>query len=275
MDSEDGYAWYEGTDKAKNLIGIVDSQSYDDLEELLDQLEDGELDFGTLVIDSETKIYENIQEALLSVEERRAINKGRDPLDANISQRGWGKIKQLATRLQNAKIRMASQGFNVVSVAQNKDLTQDIGNGTRVKTGETADMAKKAPYDYDIVLHLQIKDGKYVGVVEKDRTTTYKAGDVIENPSYKNWEKRLQAKDNQGETVVKDYNKDVDKSKEAYQNEVKAIMTFPEQVKEYLDGLSSADKKVFAEKLVEVTGTNKIKKMNKEQQKAVLELMNK
>ncbi len=176
MDSEDGYAWYEGTERAKNLLGIVDSQSFDDLANLIDELDENVDDFKTLIIDSETKIYENIQEALQEVEESRAIRKGKDVLDANLSVRSWGKIKQLSSRLQNLKLKLASQGINIVSIAQASDVMKDAGGGVRVKTGEKPDMAKKAPFDYDVVLRLFTRDNKYFGVVEKDRTDTYARG---------------------------------------------------------------------------------------------------
>ena len=84
MDSEDGYAWYEGTERAKNLLGIVDSQSFDDLANLIDELDENVDDFKTLIIDSETKIYENIQEALQEVEESRAIRKGKEDAAKNL-----------------------------------------------------------------------------------------------------------------------------------------------------------------------------------------------
>lgn len=273
VDSEDGYSWYEGTDKAKNLLSVLDSQSYDDLEELLDDSEDAEGKFDTLVIDSETKIYENIQEALQSVEELRASRKGRDVLDANLSVRSWGKIKQLSSRLQNAKLRLASQGVNIVSVAQSADVMEDAGNNTRIKVGEKPDMAKKAPFDYDVILRLFTKDGKFYGVVEKDRTNTYKLGTELENPTYSNWEKRLNAKDNQGETITKDFSKDSEKSQKAYENEVVANMSFADKVKEHLSNLTKAQQQEFVTKMVEATGTKKVKEMDEEQQKKVLALM--
>lgn len=68
LDSEDGYSWYEGTDKAKNLLAIENSQSFTVLEKLLKDLDKVTLDdMDTFVIDSETKVYENIQESLQSL----------------------------------------------------------------------------------------------------------------------------------------------------------------------------------------------------------------
>jgi GTPase SAR1 family protein len=276
VDSEDGYSWYEGTERTRNVVGILDSQSYDDLENLMDELDDAnDEEFSSLVIDSETKVYENIKEALQNVEETRAARKGRDVLDANLSMRSYGKIGQLSGRLQNAKLRLASQGINIISVAQAADEMEDAGNGQRVKVGEKPNMDKRARFDYDVVIRLFTKDNKYYGEIEKDRLEVFERGDIVENPSYQNWAHRLESKDNQGETVAKDFSKDAEKSQKAYYEEVKGEMSFADRVKEYFATIDADTKKKFVEDMVTATGTKKIKEMNKEQQDKVLALMSK
>lgn len=270
LDTEDGYEWYENTEKAKNMAGIVRSQSFDDLDDLLDQLDRDSSEYSTFVIDSETKIYENLQEALLDVEERRARKKHRDELDANISQRSWGKIKQISLRLQNEKIRLASQGVNIVSVSQAADVMENSGD-TMVKVGEKPDMHKKAKYDYDIKLRLFIKDGKYYGEVEKDRTDTYSVGTVLENPSYDNWKERVEGKGNQGTTKDVNFTESVDKSKKAYENELKSEMSFEERVRDYAAELDDAQKKEFVEKMIAIAGTAKAKDMTEEAKQRIID----
>lgn len=270
LDTEDGYEWYENTEKAKNMAGIVRSQSFDDLDDLLDQLDRDSSEYSTFVIDSETKIYENLQEALLDVEERRARKKHRDELDANISQRSWGKIKQISLRLQNEKIRLASQGVNIVSVSQAADVMENSGD-TMVKVGEKPDMHKKAKYDYDIKLRLFIKDGKYYGEVEKDRTDTYSVGTVLENPSYDNWKDRVEGKENQGTTKDVNFTESVDKSKKAYENELKSEMSFEERVRDYAAELDDAQKKEFVEKMIAIAGTAKAKDMTEEAKQRIID----
>ncbi|OYS80677.1 hypothetical protein CBG04_08550 [Limosilactobacillus reuteri] len=276
VDSEDGCSWYEGTERTRNVVGILDSQSYDDLENLMDELDDAnDEEFSSLVIDSETKVYENIKEALQNVEETRAARKGRDVLDANLSMRSYGKIGQLSGRLQNAKLRLASQGVNIISVAQAVDEMEDAGNGQRVKVGEKPSMDKRARFDYDVVIRLFTKDNKYYGEIEKDRLEVFERGDIVENPSYQNWAHRLESKDNQGEAVAKDFSKDAEKSQKAYYEEVKGEMSFADRVKEYFATIDADTKKKFIEDMVAATGTKKIKEMNKEQQDKVLSLMSK
>lgn len=246
VDSEDGYSWYEGTERTRNVVGILDSQSYDDLENLMDELDDAnDEEFSSLIIDSETKIYENIKEALQNVEETRAARKGRDVLDANLSMRSYGKIGQLSGRLQNAKLRLASQGINIISVAQAADEMEDTGNGQRVKVGEKLNMDKRARFDYDVVIRLFTKDNKYYGEIKKDRLEVFERGDIVENSSYQNWAHRLESKDNQGEAVAKDFSKDAEKSQKAYYEEVKGEMSFADRVKEYFATIDADTKKKF------------------------------
>lgn len=254
LDSEDGYSWYEGTEKAKNLLAIENSQSFSVLEKLLKDLDKVTLDdMDTFVIDSETKVYENIQEALQTIEEKRARQKGRDVLDANLSMRSWGKIKQLAKKLQNRKIMLATKGFNVVSVAQSKDITEDMGNGARIKTGSEADMDKKAKYDYDLVLRLYTdEDGNYMGEILKDRTNVTKKGDNIKNPSYEIWADTLEGKGNQGKVIEKDFNSDLEKSKEAYEKDVEEESPMKDRVIAFMKKLTKDEQKEFGKKVIEL-----------------------
>lgn len=198
IDSENGMSWYEGTEDGKNLIAIDNTQSYQDLEDAIDDMEDGlaeELGAETFVLDSESKVYQNIQEAVMNVEERRAKKKGRDVMDTNLSVRSWGKIGQVSSKLQNMKIDMTSKGIHFVSVAQAAEIKEKQGD-QMVVVGHKPAMDKKAPYDYDIVLFHYVEeqaDGstKFFARVEKDRSKVYKVGDIIENPSFENWKARV------------------------------------------------------------------------------------
>ena len=188
---ENGTTFYEGTDKAEQVVGFLETQSFQDItqqtKELVKLMKKGDKTFETLVIDSETKIYENLQEALLTVDEKRAREKGQDALDANISMRSWGKIKQKARSMQNLKLQLASTGMNIVSIAQPKDTMEDLGNGKRIKVGIEPDMKKQAKFDYDVVLRFYTEDGKYYAQVEKDRTEAHLRDEIIENPSFEDW----------------------------------------------------------------------------------------
>lgn len=194
LDAEAGIALYEGEDFAKNLIGIANTQSYKDLESAIKEVnketKKENHGIGSLLIDSESKFYQNIQETLLTVEENRARKNNRDVLDANISVRSWGKIKQLSSKLQNMKIDLSSKGIHVVSIAQVEDVKEKQGDNF-VKVGEKPATAKNIEYDYDIIINLFTEDVDgvltYKGEIKKDRTGTTKIGQIIDNPSYAIW----------------------------------------------------------------------------------------
>lgn len=187
VDSESGMAFYENN---PNIVFIGNTSSCYDLEDVISEIEDSIDDLSTLVIDSETKIYDSMQTSAMEVEEKRARKKGGEIEDSTISIRGYGRIKLLNKRLQNMKIALSSKGINIVSIAQMEDVKEKRGENF-VKVGDKPVMAKGVQYDYDIVLKLYTeftaKGEVYKATVEKDRTGVYKKGDTIENPTYNNW----------------------------------------------------------------------------------------
>lgn len=215
LDSEAGIALYEGTEKGKNLLGVSDTQSFKDLEkgikEINSMVKSKDHGVGTLIIDSESKFYQNLQETLLTVEENRARKAGRDILDASISIRSWGKIKQISTKLQNMKIDLSSKGVNVVSVSQLEDVKEKQGD-VFVKVGEKPVAQKNIEYDYDIIINLftELVDGKviYKGEIKKDRTGKTEIGDIIENPTYDIWSDSV----DKGEIVESDLQSNVEEN---------------------------------------------------------------
>ena len=276
LDSEDGIGWYEGTEYGKNIKGVVDTQSFNDLDDVINDMIKGRLPEGieTLIIDSETKFYENIVEALMKIEEKRAARNGRDVLDANLSQRSWGQIKNKAKALQNLKIQLASKGINVVSVAQSKDVLTDMGNGNRVKTGETPNMQKLTEFDYDVNIQLTVENGKRYAHVLKDRTySPYDQGDKIENPSYDNWKDALTSKQDRGESVEKNFGDSVKESETAYRKELDKNLSFKEKVSNYYMDLSAEERAEFMKKVEKTTGQKDFKEMDAATQEKVLELM--
>lgn len=196
FDAENGATFYEADEeKGKNLFGIINSQSYIENEEVVEEI--GELalqekdKYYTLMTDSETKVYQSLVDAVLRLEERKAIAKGRDAMDSNVSVRGWGRVKSLAQRLQNQKIDLSAKGVHIVSIAQLEDIKEKKGDNF-VKTGEKPIMQKGTQFDYDVIVKFKYieKDGeeKYVGKILKDRTNVTKRGQIIENVGYHIWE---------------------------------------------------------------------------------------
>lgn len=253
IDSEDGLAWYKDNE---NLKLILNTTSADEVEEALEEVEDELIDdIETFIVDSETKIYENMQLSGLSVAEKRARLKGQDVDDANISQREWGKIKLITKRIQSSKILLASKGKNVVSVAQEKDLKEKRGNDW-ITVGYIPDAGKGLSYDYDIVLRLyteEDKDGNvsYKGKIDKDRTKVTKRGQIIENPSFEVWRDVYEGQQNKKEDI-KDFKGDIDRDEKTMKSELESLEKLTERFKIGMKELKSDGQAKVKQKLKEL-----------------------
>ncbi|HBF8685585.1 TPA: AAA family ATPase [Clostridioides difficile] len=226
IDTEDGMSYYKNS--CSNLKYILNTTSADEIEEAFDEIEDELIDeIGTFVLDSVTKVYENMQHSALNVAERRARQKGQSVEDSSLSPREWGKIKLINKRIQAAKIKLASQGINVITIAQQKELKEKKGENYII-TGYAPDCAKGIEYDFDVVLRFFTeKDAKtneeiYKAEVCKDRTQTYKKGTIIENPSYENWKKIIEGKSGL-KTEIIDFKKDIHKDENKIQSELEEL----------------------------------------------------
>ncbi|MGE6347926.1 AAA family ATPase [Bacillus mycoides] len=227
LDAETGMSRYENNPKwGTSLIGIANTQSHDDMSEAIDEisemveLQEGAV--GTLAIDSETKFYQNLTDSALTVEEKKAIAKGKDVMDSAVSMRGYGRIKAVATRLQNLKIDVSAKGVNVVSISQIDDIKQKIGEQF-VKVGEKPVMQKNSEYDYDIVVKLFTElDSKgttvYKGEVKKDRTGVTQVGQIVDSPSYKVWQAYMESHEG-ADKINSNLSQDASKSMKALEKE--------------------------------------------------------
>ncbi|GEM_PF-2251012 len=262
LDSEAGLALYEGTEVGENIVVIDNTMSVTDLEstftEIEEMLEDDPNSIATLVIDSETKFYQNLQHSCLDVEERRAVSKGGDVNDTNLSVRSWGRIKQVAQRLQNLKIDLSAKGVNIISVSQVEDVKKKVGENF-VKIGEKPVMPKNSEYDYDIIIDLFIEKDEngnevYKGVIKKDRTRVTKVGDVFENPSYDIWKSHLEGRKD-ADTISSSLTKDLDKDKKALEQE-------DHEKENPIDGVNVERNKELAREILEKSNntTDEIKK---------------
>lgn len=207
VDTEDGQTYYLG--KNKNIKGVMRTISEKEVQETLDELNDEDMlkTFDTIVIDSGTKLYENMQSAAYEVAESRARkqrNKGNTDIDLNdinISQRDWGHIKRWNQQLATSYILFSEMGKWCVVTAHQKDEMRDATKSEKkalgvdkIKIGEIPDLAKKAEHDFDIVIQTfteENDDGEtiYKAKVLKDRTGVTKRGDVLENITFEIWRK--------------------------------------------------------------------------------------
>ena len=172
----------------KNILGVADTSSYYDSAEMIKEIvESKDKECQTLIIDSETKIYDALSVACMETEEARALKKGGDVSDQVVSQRGYGKIKLNAQRLSALKAMASSKGITVIVTAHVEDVFNNAKKPEdRVKIGERPALRKKAEHDYDIILKVtkekDLGSGqfKYIAIPEKDTTGVFTLGQKID-----------------------------------------------------------------------------------------------
>lgn len=237
VDTEDGQTYYLG--KNKNIKGVMRTVSEKEVQETLDELNDEETlkTFDTIVIDSGTKLYENMQSAAYEVAENRARkqrNKGADIDldDINISQRDWGHIKRWNQQLATSYILFSEMGKWCVVTAHQKDEMRDATKAEKkalgvdkIKIGEIPDLAKKAEHDFDIVIQTfteENEDGKtiYKAKILKDRTQVTKRGDILENISFDIWRENWEDTKKYGVKTATNLNSSVEKDVKAMTSEM-------------------------------------------------------
>lgn len=278
IDSEAGMEFYKN--KFPNLKFILQTTSAEEVEEGLEEIE-SELsnEIETFVLDSETKINENLKHSALNLVERRARKKGQDVQDAGLSMREYGKIGLINKRIQATKIKLSSMGINIVSIAQQKDIKEKKGEDW-VVVGYAPDTAKGFEYDYDLVLRFftkEDKDGvKYFAEVIKDRTQTYKKGDIVENANYSNWKHVVDGKKDCVSEVI-DYKKDLKKDEDAMESEAQKLEEMCEQISEFVAKYREANKaklKPLLLKSKELGLTSPSKAQTLEQAQTLLDVIN-
>lgn len=237
VDTEDGQTYYLG--KNKNIKGVMRTVSEKEVQETLDELNDADMleTFDTIVIDSGTKLYENMQSAAYEVAENRARkqrNKGADIDldDVNISQRDWGHIKRWNQQLATSYILFSEMGKWCVVTAHQKDEMRDATKAEKkalgvdkIKIGEIPDLAKKAEHDFDIVIQTFTEENEngetiYKAKILKDRTQVTKRGDVLENISFEIWRQNWEDTKKYGVKTATNLNTSVEKDVKAMTSEI-------------------------------------------------------
>ena len=272
IDSESGMSHYEDN---PNIVLIANTSSAYDVEDAINEIEENADSIQTLVIDSETKIYDSMQTSAMEVEERRARKKNTEVEDSIISIRGHGRIKLLNKRLQSMKIALSSKGINIVSIAQMDDIKEKRGENF-VKIGEKPVMAKGVQYDYDIVLKLitetTAKGDLYKALIEKDRTKVFKKGDIIENPSYDYWKDYFEGK-LKLEKLPINYTNDTDKDIKRMASEADDMDEIIAEFKVNMKKIPAEGKYKVQKKLAELGIENPLKSMDADGMKSVIAFM--
>ena len=253
IDAESGSTFYQGTEDGKNIVLVANTQNFKEYSEAIEAIGEVAEEQGilTFVTDSLTKIRQNLSDAVLTVDIKRNRRNGLADADlnSNISQRSWGTIGNISKRQQNQKIDL-SNSVNIVDIAQEANVTNKDGEVIGVKP----DIDKAAPYDYDIKLRFITKeksDGttQFLAIVEKDRTKTFKSGDVIESPSYDLWAHVLDDRKD-SDTITTSYTDGIDNAKKSYEKDVENDeKDLLEQIKDMKESLPEEEYKAMSDEI--------------------------
>ena len=168
----------------------VNTKSYQDARELLEQVRAGRVPCETIVIDSLTTIYNGL--LLAASRDREDLR----PLD-------WGRIKRKFSSMLDELYHRTDKhvvciGWIKSEYAKPGDVVggQTVKANDLVRVGEGFDGDRKAVYAFDFVFKLDGNDGKRTkATVIKSRSGGLKAGQVIPDFSFKTIEALLPAGD--------------------------------------------------------------------------------
>lgn len=225
IDADSGTSFHDDS----NVIVKTNTLVFKELNEDLDELEANEdlfNDVQTFNIDSITRFAENQEHAALKVVEQRARKAGRLIEGEGLSFKERGVIKLHYDRFFAKMLNYVKLGKNLVFIAESKDKNEtridSFGNQTFVKIGDMPNMQKNSEYDFDVVVICYTENGEPKGKVFRDKTGTFKPGDIIDKPNYSHWkkavEKRQQGKKRSKEGL-KDFESSINKEAEHFMAE--------------------------------------------------------
>lgn len=151
------------------------TQSIGELEQAISYLEQNPTEYGTLVLDTVTGVYEALVGA-----------KAKD--DGSVNVKAWGLIKR---KWRSLMARINNLPVNVIAVVHENDIVEQDNEGKSKVVGHKLDAEKTFERNPDVLIRLGLVDGKRVCKVLKDRTGTFQAGDVVQDPNLGMWAKAV------------------------------------------------------------------------------------
>lgn len=260
---------------ADNIEMYSDSTTFAEVMDDLDEIE-GNDDVKTIVLDSDTKVYENQQHTALRVVEQRAIKAGRLKEGEGLSPKEWAVLKLNHNKMLSKLFENKKDGKTIIVICEGKDEKEaftDSNNQTSFKTvGIKPNSDKGIEFDFDIVLEMvrDKKTGETIGAkVVKDRTGTIPEGEIVENPAYDTWAEAIEKK--RKGTVKADkrnFEKDLEKDEKAFGVTSEGIIAneiddIKDQIKNVLVGMEQDVKvKKVSPKFKELLGVADFTKVN-------------
>jgi len=286
VDAEDGNTYYLADNE--NILNVLPTTSASEVQEALEELNDEDIldSYDSIVIDSGTKLYENMQAAAYEIVEGRSkkqkmSGKDIDLDDLNLSQRDWGHIKRWNQQLATSYILFSNLGKWTVVTAHEKDITKDIkksnGETDRIVIGSRPDLAKKAEHDFDIVLRMYTEvdskgETKFMVEVKKDRTNVTKIGQILESPTFELWRPKWESTKKLGIKKV-DMSHDVNKSRGSMEDESDELEKLVGNFKTKMKSLEKPNQVKVTKKLQDLKITNPLRTDDLDGMRAIAEFM--
>lgn len=177
IDTENGTDFYGN----KFKFDVVKTRLYTEVVKALDYIEANPDKYDVLIIDPITNIYQVLKDAAQKNAERRARAKGKNGEDVSLTFRDWGIIKNKYNSLIS---RLCNLPCHVIITGWLKDVYEGHGDDMK-KVGSRIDADKKTEYQPDVIIRLEVdQHGNRYGVIEKDRTMTFKIKERVKDISF-------------------------------------------------------------------------------------------
>lgn len=176
IDTENGTDFYG----SEFEFDVLKSRLYSEVKKAVEHVEkSGKYD--VLIIDPITNVYQTLKDAAQAAAERRARRRGQGGDDVSLTFRDWGIIKN---RFNSIVSQLCNMNCHVIITGWMKDVYEGQGDNMK-KVGTKIDADKKLEYQPDVIIRLEVDaKGNRFGVIEKDRTMTYKKGQRIKDISF-------------------------------------------------------------------------------------------
>ncbi|MBA4543427.1 MULTISPECIES: AAA family ATPase [Thermoactinomyces] len=180
IDTENGTDFYG----ERFEFDVLKTRLYSEVRQALDYIEQNPGQYDVLIVDPITNIYQVLKDAAQMNAENRARRNKKNPDDAALTFRDWGIVKNKYNSLIS---RLCNLPCHVVITGWLKDIYEGEGENMK-KVGSRIDADKKTEYQPDVIIKLEVdKNGNRYGVIEKDRTMTYKKGQKVKDISFESF----------------------------------------------------------------------------------------
>lgn len=152
----------------------------------------------TVVVDSQTKLWEIVQKEYLQAQGRINLD-GQDATLFNKQKTRIDEWVDIKRPLKAAMLELTQASCHKVFIAHTSDVTVKQGKDF-VKVGTTFKAEKSMDYDMDIIVEMlewndprNSKQMPYIGLIIKDRTGVFQQGQLVENPRYQLWQEFIES----------------------------------------------------------------------------------